>query len=244
MSAQAIMAKSLPSLDYGVGVGVALLVAGLIGAGLANSSKLPMQMNVYGELGQIDPQDISEAVLPNLSQGFFQTDAALLEQRLQLMPWVKSAQVQRLWPDRVAVHVVGHEAVANWGDEAVLTHDGQLIRPQQRPQSHLLIEGPETQAAAVFADLQVVIPRLPEGWLLTHWQVSQTGDRSAVVSLQEQAIVLEFGRDPVAEKFTLLADVVLPAIQSRLADVAAVDLRYRNGFAVRWTAAALAKEEK
>ncbi|MGJ8668171.1 MAG: cell division protein FtsQ/DivIB [Oceanococcus sp.] len=244
MSAQVLMTKSLPTFDYGVGAGVALLVAGLIGAGLANSAKLPMQMDVYGDLGQTDPQDIREAVMPYLVGGFFQTETGLLEQRLQELPWVRDVQVQRLWPDRLAVHVAGHVAVANWGDDAVLTQSGGLIWPQQRPPSILLIEGPESQAAAVFADLQVVVPRLPVGWLLSKWQVSETGDRRAEVSLGQQHLVLEFGRAPVAEKFTLLADVVLPAIQSRLADVEAVDLRYRNGFAVRWTAAALAKEEK
>ncbi len=244
MSAHAVMAKSMPSIDYGVGAGVALLVAGLIGAGLANSAKLPMHMDIYGELGRIDPQQVRETVAPYLGDGFFQLQSAHIEQRLLQLPWVRDVQVQRLWPDRLAVHVDSHQAVANWGEVGVLTRDGQLIWPEQQPELDLHIEGPHAQAAAVFADLEVVIPALPQGWLLQQWQVSQTGDRRAHISIQGQPLVLEFGRAPVAEKFTLLADVVLPAIQTRLADVAAVDLRYRNGFAVRWTAAALAREDK
>ena len=244
MSAQAMMAKSLPSLDYGIGAGVALLVAGLIGAGLAHSAKAPLQMELYGDLGQIDPQDIRETVMPYLAGGFFQAETGVLEQRLRQLPWLRDVEVQRLWPDRLAVRVDAHQAVANWGDAAVLTADGQLIWPEQKPATRLQIVGPESQAAAVFADLQVIIPQLPQSWILSRWEVSATGDRRAVVNLLDQSLVLEFGRDPVLEKFTLLADVVLPAIRARLEDVEAVDLRYRNGFAVRWTAAALAKEEK
>lgn len=244
MSAHAIMAKSMPSLDYGVGAGVALLVAGLVGAGLASSAKLPVQMDLYGQLGQVKAQDIRETVAPYLGEGFFGLESAHIEQRLQQLPWVRDVQVQRLWPDRLAVHVDSHRAVAAWGEAGVLTADGQLIWPDQRPQLGLRIDGPPEQSAAVFADLDVVVPAMPEGWVLQHWAVSQTGDRRAQVRIDEQPLVLEFGREPVAEKFKLLADVVLPAIQARLPDVAAVDLRYRNGFAVRWTQAALDREDE
>ena len=242
MSAQIIMSKSLPSLDLGVAIAVALLVAGLIGVELSNGGSVPMQMDIYGELGEVEPQAVREIVAPYLGAGFFKIEVAHLEQLLLDLPWVRDAQVQRLWPDRVAVRIASHHAVANWGADAVLTADGQLIWPQDRPRNGLTINGPENLASAVFADLAVVMPALPLGWGLRSWSVSKTGDRRAEVSLGEQIIVLEFGREPVAEKFKLLADVVLPQLKPRLTEVEAVDLRYRNGIAVRWLASAAAEE--
>lgn len=243
-SAQAIMSKSLPSLDWGVGVGVAVLIAGLIGAAMTGGAKAPMSMDLYGELGAVDPQDVREAVAPYLGEGFFGVDVERLEQRLSDLPWVRDVQVQRLWPDRLAVRIEAHQAVAAWGDDAVLTADGHLIWPDQQPLSVLHVSGPEEQAAAVFADLAVVVPALPHGWDLRGWDVSATGDRRAEVTVADQLIVLEFGREPVEDKFRLLADVVLPVLKPRLLDVAAIDLRYRNGFAVRWTASGQAEEFK
>ncbi len=243
-SAQAIMSKSLPSLDWGVGVGVAVLVAGLIGVGLAGGAKTPMSMDIYGELGPVDPLDVREAVAPYLGEGFFGIDVEHLEQRLSDLAWVRDVQVQRLWPDRLAVRIEAHQAVAAWGEDAVLTADGHLIWPDEQPVAVLHVQGPPEQAEAVFADLAVVVPALPHGWSLRGWDVSATGDRKAEVTVGEQVIVLEFGREPVEEKFRLLADVVLPVLKPRLLDVAAIDLRYRNGFAVRWTASGQAEEFK
>ncbi len=231
---QAAVARPLPSLDYGVGAGVALLVAGLIGFGLARAGSVPLRMDIYGELGRISPVQVREAAAPMLVAGFFQLDGSALEDRLRNLPWVRSAVVERLWPDRVAVHLTSYRPLALWGEDAVLSDDGSLVRATERPAMDLHIEAPASRVAVVFADLQVVRSRLPEGWQLARWTLSATGDRQAVIVQNDHRITLEFGREPVAEKFKLLADIALPVLQPRLAEVAAVDLRYRNGFAVRW----------
>ncbi len=238
---QATMQKNLPSLDYGVGAGVALLIAGLIGFALAKVGSAPLQMALYGEFGELQPADVRAIAAPHLGGGVFALDTDALESRLLELPWAASVQVERLWPDRLAVHVRSHRALAAW-EGAVLTREGQLIHPAKLPELELAIAGPQTQAAAVFADLQAVLPNLPESWRLSRWSVSATGDRSAQLKIGVQSLELEFGREPVAEKFRLLADVVLPVLMPRLAEVAAVDLRYRNGFAVRWLAGDVSSE--
>lgn len=235
MSVQQVsVGRPLPSLDYGVGAGVALLVAGLIGFGLAKAGSVPLRMDVYGQLGRINIGRVHELGAPLLGNGFFQLDSQVLEARLRELPWVRTAVVERLWPDRVAVHLQSHEAIALWGDSAVLTTDGEIIQPEGRPELALQVVAPAERAGEVHADLQVVLTSLPTGWTLREWRLSATGDRTARIERDGSAMILEFGREPVAEKFHLLADVALPVLQPRLAEVAAVDLRYRNGFAVRW----------
>ncbi len=242
MSAQVSVSRSLPSLDYGVGAGVALLLAGLIGYGLARAGAEPLQMSVYGELGQIPLEAVNQTVAPFLPQGFFQLDADMLERRIEQLPWVRKAQVERLWPNRLAVRLESYAVLAHWGDGAVLTTDGSLIEPLERPSQGLTVLAPDAFATAVYQDLSAILPRMPADWSLMQWQVSATGDRQARVQVAGQPITLEFGREPVAEKFKLLADLVLPILQPRLAQLEVVDLRYRNGFAVRWSGDAAVRE--
>lgn len=234
MSAQASMNRPLPSLDYGVGVGVGLLLAGLIGFALARIGSVPLKADIYGELGQVSAEDVYAAASPFLAAGFFQIDVEALELRLEALPWVREAQVQRLWPDRLAVRVLSHQPWARWGEHAVLSAEGVLISPPEQPDLALRIEAPERMAAEVFTDLTGILERLPADWRLVYWQVSSTGDRQARLEVNARVIALEFGREPVAEKLKLLADVVLPVLKPRWSELAAVDLRYRNGFAVRW----------
>jgi cell division protein FtsQ len=50
--------------------------------------------------------------------------------RLEALPWVKSAEVRRIWPDRISVHIVERKPVALWqndGDVVVVDADGQPI---------------------------------------------------------------------------------------------------------------------
>jgi cell division protein FtsQ len=236
MNAQAAVPKTLPSLDYGVGAGVALLLAGLIGFALAKAGGVPMRMELYGEMGAINSEQVRELAAASLSGGFFALKETVLEAQLKTLPWVKAAQVERLWPDRVAVHLKSYQPLARWGQSAVLATDGSLIWPQEIPQLDLHIVGPENQAAAVFQDLAVVQRGIPTSWHLQRWQVSSTGDRQAAIGIDDQSVEVEFGREPVAEKFKLLTELVLPVLKPRLSELAAVDLRYRNGFAVRWLA--------
>lgn len=240
----ALMSTNLPSMDYGVGVGVAVLLAGLIGLGVTQSARMPLQLDIYGDPGATNMAAVRETVLPHLGGGFFALDSAELEARLQALPWVREVEVQRLWPDRLAVNLRSYEPLAAWRDEAVLTRSGVLIWPDAVPSLALRIDGPHEQAAAAYEDLQVVLPALPQGWALLEWRISRTGDRAASVMAADHTLDLEFGREPVAEKFQLLADVVVPELGDRWVNVAAVDLRYRNGFAVRWRDANSAKDKK
>ena len=50
--------------------------------------------------------------------------------RLEALPWVKSAEVRRVWPDRISVHIVERRPVALWqneGDVVVVDADGHPI---------------------------------------------------------------------------------------------------------------------
>jgi cell division protein FtsQ len=50
--------------------------------------------------------------------------------RLEALPWVQSAEVRRVWPDRIYVRVVERKPVAIWqndGELAVIDHTGHAI---------------------------------------------------------------------------------------------------------------------
>ena len=51
--------------------------------------------------------------------------------RLEALPWVKSAEVRRVWPDRISVHIVERRPVALWQNEGdVVVVDAR--RPSDR----------------------------------------------------------------------------------------------------------------
>lgn len=235
MSAVAMNPAGAPALDLGVGIGATLLVAGLVGAGVMQMARSPMQLELYGALGRIDAQQVRALVRDDLQAGFLAVDRAALADELQSLHWVRHARVQKLWPDRVAIHLHGHQPLARWGQDAVLTVSGTLIPSAPSEADGPIVDAPDTHAQAVVADLQAAAQTLPEDWTLLRWQLGVAGDRRAELIIAGRTIAVEFGRAPAATQWRYLIDVVAPVLKARWAEVAGVDLRYRNGFAVRWS---------
>ncbi len=66
----------------------------------------------------------------NLGTPMLYVDVDEARARLEALPWVKSAEVRRVWPDRISVHIVERRPVALWqneGDVVVVDADGQPI---------------------------------------------------------------------------------------------------------------------
>src|SRR3546814_13758828 len=43
------------------------------------------------------------------------------------LPWVDQAEVRKHWPDVVEVRIVEHRPFARWGDDQLLSEDGDLF---------------------------------------------------------------------------------------------------------------------
>ncbi|MCE9523071.1 MAG: cell division protein FtsQ/DivIB [Alphaproteobacteria bacterium] len=78
--------------------------------------------------------------------------------RLEALPWVKSAQVRRVWPDRISIYIVERKPVALWqneGDVVVVDIDGHPIPGEDVARFSalplLVGKGAETAAASLMA---------------------------------------------------------------------------------------------
>ncbi|MFG1458536.1 cell division protein FtsQ/DivIB [Xanthobacter sp. VTT E-85237] len=89
------------------------------------------QVNLSGQ-NHVTPSEILAAagIKPTTSILFVNADET--RARLESMPWIASASVRKLYPDRVDIHVVEREAYALWqmnGQINVIAKDGTPIAP-------------------------------------------------------------------------------------------------------------------
>src|SRR5262249_36740909 len=86
--------------------------------------------------------------------------------RLETLPWVKAAEVRRVWPDRIYVRVTERKPVAIWqneGELAVIDREGHAISGEDvtRFTSLPLVVGKGAESAAAgLLDLLAVQPLL------------------------------------------------------------------------------------
>jgi cell division protein FtsQ len=193
---------------------------------------------ISGSFQRVTALQVEEALAGDLSQGFFSADLEALCDRVEALEWVQHAEIQRRWPDTLAVRVVEHVAAARWGEGGLLNTSGELFTRETR---HLFPElpqlsgppGSESRVARTYLSLR---GRLAEaGLALTELALDERG---AWRFLLDDGTEVRLGRRETGPRMERFFAVVVPQLRPRFNDIEYVDLRYSNGFAVGWYPAA------
>ena len=153
--------------------------------------------------------------------------------RLEALPWVKSAEVRRVWPDRIYVRVVERQPVAIWqneGELAVIDRDGHAIAGEDvtRFTNLPLVVGKGAETAA--AGLLDLLGHQPQ--LRVHVKAAvRVGERRWNLRLDNGVEV----RLPEEGAEAALAELVRLAREQDILgrDIKAIDLRFPDRLIVK-----------
>lgn len=190
---------------------------------------------VKGEFKYLEQNDIQALVVEHIHGNFADIDLGSLRQSLQTNPWVKSASVQRVWPDGLEIVVTEQKPIARWGKDGMINNEGDyLLVGDNSPLASLpVLYGPETHKQ------QITRTYLDMTEMLTSYDLSLVGIHvdatlSWRVTLNNEMEIV-FGQYDVLTKlrnFTLVYDQKLRTVSEQ---VVRVDMRYDNGMAVAWS---------
>lgn len=223
---------------------VVVVVAGIggIGAGgvygyryLSAPDTFPLQsVRFDSRLEHVRQADLRVALDPLLGQGFWGLDIAAIRQSLETLPWVSTAKVRRIWPATLQVTIREHRAVAQWNDDSLLSADNIVFRPPAEtwPEGLPELHGPDGRAKEVGEHYREWGPRLAEVGLELQ-SVTLDARESWRLELVD-GVRLELGRHETDERLRRFINALNDLRARSDQDLLAVDLRYPNGFAVRW----------
>jgi cell division protein FtsQ len=210
---------------------------------LANRQVFDLQSIEIGpvperELEHVSVEALRAANLDDFKGNFFTVDLDRVRQAFEDAPWVRRAQVRRVWPNQLFVALEEHRQLAQWGDGRFVNTFGELfsVNPDEVDERHSLLsfEGPEGTQGIVtrrYAELTEQLKPLalkPDRLALS--------ERQAWSAQLDNGITLLIGRDEGVSVNDRIARwvAVHPTVQARLNErTEVVDLRYPNGFAVR-----------
>ncbi len=230
--------------DDGRGLGMllfGLLLLAVVGAvfwvymGMTTQDRWPIRwLDVAGEFERVSAEQVRTRVAPMIEGSYFTVDMAAAEASVEALPWVADAVIRKNWPDGVEVHVVEFVPAAHWTGGRLLATDG---RPFTVPgadgiQGLPWLEGPEGS-----------LDKLITAWQTVNDQLHTVGLEARRIRLDARGAWrlelnngtrVELGRDdpmPRLARFVAGWDALARAGLGVPEDV---DLRYANGFAVRW----------
>ena len=227
---------ALPGIDWKRWAGTSVSLAVVFAAiwGIRSALDQPIQaVTLAGRFQRVSPMDVEKAVrAASRGQGLVAVNLQAVAGAVRQIPWVDSVSVGRVWPRGLAVHVIEQVPVARWGDKGLLNARGEVFvhdaghLPDELPE----LTGPEGSEATVTRQ-----------YLAAHGRITEAGMRLARVHLDprgaweyslDNGVVLRLGRRQVDERFERFLTAGTRVISTRGPEIAYIDLRYANGFAV------------
>ena len=226
-----------------------IAAAALLAAGVLWLMRAPAfairAIQLDGELTRNSVPTIRANAAPRLAGNFFSVDLKQAKAAFETVPWVRSAVVRRVWPDRLVVRLEEHRAAALWqgaeGDtgatDRLVNNFGEVfdanlgdVEDDDLP----ALSGPDGSAPQMLALLRRVQPTLkPLGLVVERLHLSGRG--SWRLDLDSGARI-ELGRgseDEVLARTERFARTLTQVTGLWKKPLEYADLRHPDGYALR-----------
>lgn len=238
--------EALPIPPPGMGGSTFKLLRWLVALGIAAGSvaavvsflrhepgSMPVRVvSVEGAVRRLSPPVLARTVTERLQSGILTQDLVTLREAVEALPWVRTASLRRIWPDRIQLSVTEHQPLARWGEDGLATAEGVVFRPKDEalPVGLPHLEADDAQAPRVVAQYLDWRDRLATLGLSIS-TLEMDARRAWSLDLKD-GVRIELGTERVEER---LARFIRTWPQLKAAGrPERVDLRYANGLAVRW----------
>ena len=224
-----------------LGTSVSLLVgiAGFVLGGRWAFDQPIETVAVQGRFQRVAPVDVERVVKACVhGAGLLSVDLLAVRRAIHTLPWVDAVSVQRAWPRGLTVLVIEQTAAARWGERGLLNTRGELFASDERhvPPELAQLSGPDGKEALVAQRYLAAAGRLMQAGL--RLSALRLDARGAWEFDLANGVTVRLGRRQVDERFEKFMNTALKLVTQRGEEIAYVDMRYTNGFAVGWRGAA------
>jgi len=212
----------------------AVIAGGALGVGSVLDQPIET-VSVAGRFQRVAPVDVERVVKAQVhGAGLLSVDLAAVRRAIHTLPWVDAVSVQRAWPRGLDVLVLEQTAAARWGERGLLNTRGELFDSDERhiPPELAQLSGPAGKESLV-----------AQRYLAAEGRLLQAGLRLTAIRLDARGaweldlangVTVRLGRRQVDERFEKFMNSALKLVTQRGEDIAYVDMRYTNGFAIGW----------
>lgn len=211
-----------------VSISVSLLsvVAAVILLLLQLVNKNIEKLELVASFEHVSEIQIKQQIHDVFPAGFISLDVAEVQERLEQLVMISSAQVEKIWPDTLKVSVIEEAPVAIWNEKSMLNQQGNILPIALKDLELPLLQGEDSNMVMQhfllfkrFAKLHQLnlmgLDYSASGWLLEH----------------DNGLKIRLDGSTAMQGLKTLEAVM---DQFQLARIASIDMRYEQGFAVAW----------
>jgi cell division protein FtsQ len=179
---------------------------------------------------RVDTPEVLQAVRNEVHGNLFTVDIERLRAALEKLPWVRSVNIRREFPNRLTVQLEEHQSLARWNNAALVNRQGEVFVAESEQVLPCFIGqgGYSKEVTQQYAQFT----RQLAGLNLQVAQLAQSPRHAWQLHLSN-GMVLELGSEDMQQRLDRFVSVYPYSLAGMQGSVKYVDLRYRNGFAVQ-----------
>jgi len=202
---------------------------------LQNPNVLPIKsITISADAQNIPASTLKNLVAENARGGFFSLNTGALKNSLMSLPWVKSVDIQRVWPNQLNIKIKERHVLQLWGSTGAIDQDGNLFSPaaDTLPKNLPQLNGPNDHVADVVSLYKTLSGSLaPLPLTINNLTLSDRGSWQLQLS---NGLLVILGGDDMAARFKKFVSLYPKIIGDNESKALTIDLRYPNGVAVQW----------
>jgi cell division protein FtsQ len=176
----------------------------------------------------VSETEIREQLQDIFPNGYISLDVHEIHRRLLRLPMVASVEVEKVWPDTLAIRLTEEQPVAIWNETSLLSQAGDILPVNFKKLSLPKLTGSEKDSRIVMQH-HLLFNRWCKRHKLTLVGLTKSTSGWLIEEKQGLKIWLD-GANAVSGLRQL--ESMIDTLQ--LARIKSIDMRYEQGFAVAW----------
>ncbi|MEQ1598227.1 MAG: cell division protein FtsQ/DivIB [Methylotenera sp.] len=188
------------------------------------------EVKVDGQLAHVNREQIKLIVAKHLKGNFFTLDLIKTRDAFEKLPWARNVSVRRRWPDKLDVVIEEHQALARWGNIALVNTHGELFQAATDDELPVFY-GPGDGVMEVtksYGNYSLILNKAD----IKIAQVTLSPRRAWEIKTNK-GLKIALGRVDMDVRLDKFARAYQSTLSQLNVKVVYADLRYPNGFAVR-----------
>lgn len=202
---------------------------------LHNPALLPIrEVVIVGKHLHVSKAELEKAVNSHLGGTLLTLKESELKADLMQFPWVENVSIRRVWPGELKIKITPQDPVAQWGHKSLMNSHLELFSPSldSFPKDLPVLFGPKGSQAELWKEYQYLNKELLP--LKLSVQTLNLSSRHSWSLRLSNGIKVILGRDEIELRLKRLIKIYPRLFAPKAEEIAQIDLRYPNGFAVKW----------
>ena len=221
-----------------------LFMAALMSGVIKSNHWEIVNLNLNAEYKRVNSEQVRIAIASRSERSFFKVNLDEIRKDLKNIPWVQHVSVNKKWPNSLVITLIEHKAVATWNGNKLLNENGEVFEVDRIDDLNSIpqIQGNDNDSTLIwdkYVRFNEIVKQL--GLDISSSNISNRGGWKLSLS---NGIEINLGSLQMDAKLVRLTDTWTKLLEMNEQLPLYIDLRYTNGYVVKWPKNEIINTEK